>query len=60
MINVMSVNGKPVYNLYEFVCDETDDVENLPMCCATGSTAYVIETGDVYILDGLKKWGKMK
>lgn len=60
MINPMSINGKPVQGIYEYICDEEADVEKLPTAGAPGSTAYVVETGDVYILNGLKKWVKMK
>ena len=60
MINPLSVNGKPVANIREYICDSADDVEKLPTGAAPGSTAYVIETGDIYILSGLKKWVKMK
>ena len=60
MINPMSINGKPAYGVNEYVCDTTEDVKKLPTGCAPGSTAYDIETGDVYILNGLKKWVKMK
>lgn len=60
MINPISVNGKPVYGINEYVCDFETDVQKLPIGCATGSTAYVIETGNIYIIDGFKKWVKMK
>lgn len=60
MINPLSVNGQPVYGLHEYICDFEDDIENLPTGCAVGSTAYIIETGDIYIINGFKKWVKMK
>lgn len=60
MINPISINGKPVYGIYEYLCDYETDVEKLPTGAAPGSTAYVVETGDIYILNGLKKWVKMK
>lgn len=60
MINPLSVNGKPVAGIHEYLCDTAEDVKQLPTGAAPGSTAYVVETGDVYILNGLKKWVKMK
>lgn len=60
MINKLSMNGKPVYGINEYICDTADDITNLPIDCASGSTAYIIDTGDVYILNGSKEWVKMK
>ena len=59
MINTISINGKPVYGIYEYVCDTTEDVAYLPTGCAPGSTAYVIDNGKVYIMNSLKEWKEM-
>lgn len=47
----------------EFLCDTAADVANLPMGGAPnqpcpGSTAYVIETGETYILSNALIWVK--
>jgi len=44
----------------EFTCDFTADIESLPSNAPFGSTAYVIETGDVYIKTSNGKWTVMK
>jgi len=59
MVSTLSINGKPAYNVYEFVCDTADDVENLPQYCAAGSTAFVIATGDLYMMNSEKEWVKI-
>lgn len=59
MINVLSANGKVTYNVYEFICDTEDDIENLSKNCAAGSTAFVIETKDVYMLNSKREWVKI-
>lgn len=45
----------------EFICDTVADVAKLqtdhPNCC-TGSTALVIQTGDVYIVNTSGVWTK--
>lgn len=53
----------------EFVCDDLSDVSNLPTGKGfsgsstrphPGSTAYVIETGETYILTNTRAWVKRK
>ena len=48
-------------NIREFLCDTVVDVTNLqsqyPNCCP-GSTAVVIQTGDVYIANTSRVWTK--
>ena len=52
----------------EFVCDTTNDVDALPTGRdggsltrpSPGSTAYVIETGEYYILTNTRAWVKRK
>ena len=56
MINAISINGKPVYGIYDYVCDTQEDLSFLPTGCAPGSLAYVIETGNIYVMNSLKKW----
>ena len=41
----------------EFVCDTESDVASLPQCIC-GSTAIIIETGGVYIVDAQGRWVK--
>ena len=59
MIGLMKDNGRPVYDLKEFVADAEADVASLPKNCAMGSTCFVIATGEVYMLNGEKVWVKI-
>lgn len=59
MIGILSLNGKPAQSVFEYVCDSADDVENLPIDCAMGSTAFIIENGDVYMINSQKEWVKI-
>lgn len=44
----------------EFTCDFESDIKLLPVNAPFGSTAYVIETGNVYIKDSEGNWKVMK
>lgn len=59
MVGIMKQNGRPAYNLMEYVVDTEDDIKSLPKEVAMGSTAFVIDTGDVYMLNGKKEWVKI-
>ena len=57
MISVLSENGKSTYNLKEYVVDTQEDIKNLPTSgIRMGSTAFVISTGTVYMLNSSKEW----
>lgn len=57
MISVLSENGKSTYNLKEYVVDTQEDIKNLPTSgIQMGSTAFVISTGAVYMLNSSKEW----
>lgn len=61
MVNIMSKSGHTTYGLTEYVLDEEKEVNNLSVLDAPGSTAYVIATGNSYILSGgSRTWKKMK
>lgn len=42
----------------EFICDNNSDVAKLPACC-TGSAAFVIGTGDFYMVNASGEWQKV-
>lgn len=49
--------GRTDYNYKEFICDAVEDLSKLPVNSASaGSVAYVIATGDVYMLNSKKEW----
>jgi hypothetical protein len=41
-----------------YICDTEADVENLPTCCC-GSSAFVVETGAVYVVNASGVWAKV-
>ena len=59
MVGIRKTNGHVTYNLKEFVVDTEADIELLPLDCAMGSSAFVINTGEVYMLNGKKEWVKI-
>ena len=50
MHKLISHDGNPAYGLQEYVVDSAEDIKNLPRC-DMGSTALVISTGEVYMVD---------
>lgn len=59
MINSTSTSGHVTYGIKEFVVDMETDVVDLPIECTIGSTALVLETSNVYVLSGSRKWVKI-
>lgn len=59
MVNILSANGKVTYGVYEFICDKEEDIESLPNGVAVGSTAFVITTTNVYMINSEKEWVKI-
>ena len=57
MVNVVAQNGKYVYNLKRFICDTENDLKTIiTYYCAAGSDAFVVETGNIYVLNGDHEW----
>jgi hypothetical protein len=56
MINLYKQDGDVLYGIKEFLLDSQDDVANLPTNIKTGSTALVIPTGALYMLNGHRQW----
>ena len=59
MIGIMKNSGHVTYGLKEFVVDCESDIDLLPLDCVMGSTAFIIETGEVYMINGKKEWVKI-
>lgn len=55
-ITVTKTNNSPNPDYKEFTCDTASDVANLPTNCCAGSSAFVIETGALYMLNSLGEW----
>ena len=57
MINILSQAGRVDYNTKEFVLDTTADLEKLnEVTCDAGSTAFIIETSEIYMKNGQGEW----
>ena len=60
MINIASQFGQVSYNVVKLILDTADDVAYLPQGFAPGSTAFVIENSDQYMLNSKGEWKKVK
>lgn len=60
-INTTKTGDATTPYVTELVADTAADVSNLPVQpeVATGSTCFVIATGDVYMLNSLESWIKL-
>lgn len=54
--NSINTGKRPFYNMAEFLCDFESDVVNLPTNRGVGSTATVIENGNVYVFNSYGHW----
>ena len=57
-INITKIANETAAYVTELVADTAADVSNLPVQpeVATGSTCFVIATGDVYMLKSTRTW----
>lgn len=47
------------YNYKEYFLDAASELSQIPVnMCSTGSIAYIIANGDVYMLNSKKEWVK--
>lgn len=56
MIKAIKINDKQVYDYKEFVVDTLPEISYLPKNVSQGSICFVIETSDVYMLNGQGEW----
>lgn len=56
MISLYKQDGEVLYGIKEFLLDSKDDLKDLPTNLRSGSSAFIIPTGEVYFLNGSKKW----
>lgn len=59
MIANISQSGIATYGIQEYAIDTPDDISSLPTDIPMGSTALIISTSEVYMLNGSKKWVKI-
>lgn len=56
MINLLSQSGHQGYGIKEYVLDTPTDLDNLPITDKTGSTAFIISTSQVYMINSKGEW----
>lgn len=59
MIKIVAQSGHNAYGIKQYVVDTEKEIDNLPIDDQMGSSALVIETSDVYMLNGKKEWVKL-
>ena len=62
MISIYSQNGEVEYRITEYTLDNTEDLEELEVMsksAAPGSSAFVIATSEVYMLNNQREWVKI-
>lgn len=59
MYNAVKNGNAFDFNYKKFICDTVDDMNAIDVSkTASGSTALIIETSEVYILSNTKEWKK--
>lgn len=57
---ILKQNGQNAYNIKEFMVDETANIESIELrSVAPGSTCFVIDTSEYYMLNTKKEWIKV-
>lgn len=56
MYSISANRNKIAYDIKRFIVDFTSDIVDLPTDCAPGSTAFVIENSQRYMLNNNKNW----
>lgn len=55
-ITEIKTRGTPNSEYHEYTCDFDSDVANLPTNCCAGSSAFVIESGKLFMINSLGEW----
>lgn len=59
MVSIVKNGEDVLYDVMELVCDTEADVATAPTSYRPGSTLFVIDTGNVYLLNSMKTWVKI-
>lgn len=60
MHKLFSHEGEVTYNTKEWICDTPEDLNNLPSgSMAMGSTAFIISSSELFMLNGEGEWIKI-
>lgn len=58
MYTITANDGDVVHGIKEFTCDAVEDLAALPQC-KMGSTAFVIATSEIYMINSKGEWVKL-
>lgn len=56
MYSISANRNKIAYDIKRFIVDFTSDIVDLPTDCTPGSTAFVIENSQRYMLNNNRNW----
>lgn len=56
MYSYISQSGRVAYGVKEYILDTKQELATVPMDCAMGSAAIIIEDGSTYVLNGQGEW----
>lgn len=56
MFSILANDGKVVHGQKNFIVDFETDITDLPASCSVGSTAFVIESSQYYMLNHYGQW----
>lgn len=59
MINILKSGNNPSKYVMEYIADTEDDIKSLTTDATPGSTCLVIETAEVYMINGNHEWKKL-
>ena len=60
MAYLVKQGSRTDYNYKEYILDKEEDLDEVPITgCAPGSTCFIIETSDAYMLNSNKEWKKI-
>lgn len=59
MVSIIKNGEDVLYNVMELVCDTEAEVATASTSYRPGSALFVIDTGDVYVLNSMKTWVKV-
>ena len=59
MINILKNGNNPSKYVMEYIADTEENVKNLDTNGTPGSTCLVIESAEVYMLNGNHEWKKL-
>ena len=55
-ITLYKQDGEVLYGVKEFLLDSKEDLEKLTTDIRSGSSALIISTGEIFMLNGEKQW----